>query len=40
VRGREVAENAVDHPSFVGYRFKRFLVPVQQAVMSWVLEDG
>ncbi|MFC7580990.1 GrpB family protein [Schaalia naturae] len=35
-----MAENAVDHPSFVGYRFKRLLVPVPQVVMSWVLEDG
>lgn len=35
-----MAENAFDHPSFVGYRFKRLLVPVQQAVKSWFLEDG
>lgn len=37
VRGREVAADAIDHRSFVGYGFKRYLKPVQQAVMSWVL---
>ncbi|MGO4678374.1 ornithine carbamoyltransferase [Microbacterium sp. 2MCAF23] len=38
IRGREVSEDAVDHPSFVGYRFKRHLTTVQQAVMSRALE--
>lgn len=38
VRGREVSAGAVEHPAFVGYGFKRFLKPVQQAVMAWVLE--
>jgi ornithine carbamoyltransferase len=37
VRGREVSADAIDHPAFVGYRFKESLMPVQQAVMSWVL---
>lgn len=37
VRGREVSADAIEHPSFVGYSFKRHLKPVQQAVMSWVL---
>lgn len=40
VRGREVSADAVEHPAFVGYRFKRYLVPVQQAVMSLALEGG
>ncbi|QSB04615.1 hypothetical protein [Natronoglycomyces albus] len=34
VRGREVSADAIDHPAFVGYGFKRYLKPVQQAVMS------
>lgn len=33
VRGREVSADAIEHPSFVGYRFKRPLKAVQQAVM-------
>lgn len=37
VRGREVSADAIEHPSFVGYSFKRHLKPVQQAVMSWAL---
>lgn len=38
VRGREVSADAIDHGAFVGYEFKSFLLPVQQAVMAWVLE--
>lgn len=38
VRGREVSADAVAHPAFVGYGFKRFLKPVQQAVMAWALD--
>lgn len=37
VRGREVAADAIDHPAFVGHRFKAALLPVQQAVMATVL---
>jgi len=39
VRGREVSVDAIDHPAFVGHRFKRCLKPVQQAVMSSVLKS-
>lgn len=38
VRGREVSEDAIEHPSFVGYEFKRNLMPVQQAVMALTLQ--
>jgi ornithine carbamoyltransferase len=38
VRGREVSADAIDHPAFVGYRFKQSLMPVQQAVMLWALQ--
>lgn len=37
IRGREVSRDAIDHPAFVGYEFKRSLLPVQQAVMAFVL---
>lgn len=37
IRGREVSRDAIDHPAFVGYAFKRSLLPVQQAVMAFVL---
>ncbi len=37
VRGREASSDAVTHSAFVGYRFKRFLMPVQQAVMARAL---
>src|SRR5690625_518165 len=33
VRGREVSSDALLHSAFVGYEFKRFLLPVHQAVM-------
>jgi len=36
-RGRELAADALDHPAFVGHRFKESLLPVQQAVMAWVI---
>lgn len=37
VRGREFDADAVAHPAFVGHAFKRFLKPVQQAVMARAL---
>ncbi len=37
VRGRELSADAVAHSAFVGYGFKRFLMPVQQAVMARAL---
>lgn len=39
MRGREVSADAVVHSAFVGYEFKRFLLPVQQAVMARALID-
>lgn len=39
VRGREVSSDAVTHSAFVGYDFKRHLMPVQQAVMAQALID-
>lgn len=40
LRGREVAADAIAHPAFVGYGFKKALRPVQQAVMAWALGHG
>ena len=37
VRGREVSSEAIVHWSFVGYEFKRSVMPVQQAVMARAL---
>ncbi|WP_108718013.1 ornithine carbamoyltransferase [Miniimonas sp. S16] len=37
VRGREVSADAISHGAFVGYEFKRYLMPVQQAVMARAL---
>ncbi|RII41092.1 ornithine carbamoyltransferase [Galactobacter valiniphilus] len=37
VRDREVSAEAIAHPAFAGYGFKRSLLPVQQAVMAWCL---
>ena len=37
-RGREVSADAVEHDAFVGYAFKRYLKPVQQAVMARALQ--
>lgn len=34
VRGREVSEDAIESAAFVGYEFKRSLLPVQQAIMA------
>lgn len=34
VRGREVSADAIESPAFVGYEFKRSLLPVQQAIMA------
>lgn len=34
VRGREVSADAIDSTAFVGYGFKRALLPVQQAIMA------
>lgn len=39
VRGREVSADAIEHAAFVGYGFKQYLKPVQQAVMSRVLGE-
>ena len=39
VRGREIGPDAVEHRAFVGYGFKRHLLPVQQAVLSLVLQS-
>ncbi|MDY0828499.1 ornithine carbamoyltransferase [Microbacterium sp. BG28] len=39
-RGREVSEDAVAHPAFVGHAFKRALLPVHQAVMASCLGLG
>jgi ornithine carbamoyltransferase len=37
-RGREVSADAIGSTAFVGYGFKRSLLPVQQAVLALVLE--
>ena len=37
IRGREASADAIEHPAFVGHRFKQSLRPVQQAVMDWAL---
>lgn len=37
VRGREVSADAIAHSAFVGYEFKRSLMPVQQAAMARAL---
>lgn len=37
IRGREVSRDALVHSAFVGYEFKRFLLPVEQAVMARAL---
>lgn len=34
IRGREASTDAIEHPAFVGYSFKRYLKPVQQAVLA------
>ncbi|AGT05028.1 putative ornithine carbamoyltransferase [Corynebacterium glutamicum MB001] len=34
IRGREVSADAIEHPAFVGYSFKRHLMPVQQAILA------
>lgn len=40
LRGMEVSEDAIEHPAFVGYGFKRALRPVQQAIMACALGAG
>lgn len=40
IRGREVSEDAVAHPAFVGHAFKSALLPVHQAVMASCLGIG
>ena len=35
--GEEVSEDAIDSPYFVGYEFKKSLLPVQQAIMIFCL---
>lgn len=37
VRGREVSAEAIASSHFVGYDFKKALLPVQQAVVAWAL---
>lgn len=37
VRGREATAEAIAGPAFVGYGFKRELIPVQQAILSHCL---
>ncbi|MGL5406273.1 MAG: hypothetical protein ACRDAX_05720 [Propionibacteriaceae bacterium] len=37
IREREVSAETVDSAHFVGYEFKKALLPVQQAVVAWVL---
>lgn len=37
LRGREVSADALTHRAFVGYEFKKYLLPVQQAVMARAL---
>lgn len=39
VRGREVSADAMTHRAFVGYEFKAALKPMQQAVMSFLLDS-
>lgn len=39
VRGREVSADSLTHPSFVGYEFKAGLLPMQQAIMSFLLDS-
>ena len=34
-RGEEVSADAIEHPAFVGHRFKASLLPVQQAIMAF-----
>lgn len=38
-RGREVSEDAIDSPGFVGYDFKKHLLEVQQAVIIHCLSN-
>jgi ornithine carbamoyltransferase len=40
VRGREVSAGAIASPNFVGYGFKSALLPVQQAVLSMLLDSA
>jgi ornithine carbamoyltransferase len=39
-RGREVSADALQSGAFVGYGFKKSLLPVQQAVLAWALGIG
>jgi len=36
-RGEEVSVDAIEHPAFVGHRFKASLLPVQQAIMAFAI---
>lgn len=40
VRGREVSADAIASASFVGHGFKSALLPVQQAIMSMLLDSA
>lgn len=40
IRGREVSCDAIAHPAFVGYGFKQYLKPVQQAIMLRAVGQG
>jgi ornithine carbamoyltransferase len=37
-RGEEVSEDAIDSKYFVGYKFKKSLLPVQQAIMLFCMQ--
>lgn len=37
LRGQEVSADAIEHPAFVGHRFKESLLPVQQAIMAFAI---
>lgn len=37
-RGEEVSEDAIASPHFVGYAFKKALMPVQQAIIAYLLD--
>lgn len=38
-RGKEVSADAIEHPSFVGHRFKQPLLAVQQAIIAFCLSS-
>ena len=36
-RGEEVSEDVINSDYFVGYKFKKYLVEVQQAILCYLL---